>query len=145
MDGEDITEDIRSPDVTANVKYIAGEGRLRAVLVKMQREFAESRGGIVTEGRDQGTVVFPDADCKFFLTGDARERARRRVEQLGDKGSKIGIESIMKSIESRDASDMNRADGPLKAAGDAVVIDTTELNVEQVVDRMVECVGSRSS
>jgi cytidylate kinase len=140
INGVDVTEQIRHPEVTANSKYIASKASLRAELVRMQRRFAAGAKKIVTEGRDQGTVAFEDADIKFYLTADAQERARRRQVELKDKGNAESLEQVQKSIEERDKSDESRAVGPLKPADDAIVIDTTNLTLEQVVEKVLRCV-----
>lgn len=133
----DMTEQIRKPEVTANVRYIASSPKMREKLVEMQRQFAVRQRKIVTEGRDQGTVVFPDADIKFYLTADKKERARRRQAQLQANGCDESLQKIQKTIEDRDKSDQTRSVGPLKPANDAIIIDTTELNIEQVVEQLI--------
>jgi len=140
IDGVDVTEQIRRTDVTANAWYIASSSKLREKLVQMQRQFAESEEKIVTEGRDQGTVAFADADVKFFLVADTAERARRRQAELKAKGIDGSLEEIQRAIEERDKSDRDREVGPLKPAGDAIVIDTTKLSIEEVVEKLWECV-----
>jgi cytidylate kinase len=139
IDGADVTEDIRSPEVTANARYIAAAPKVRERLVQMQRQFAAGRQKIVTEGRDQGTVAFCDADIKFFLTADLAERARRRQAELGISESQSATD-IQKAIEQRDKSDQERAVGPLKPAEDAIVVDTTNLSIEQVVEKLADYV-----
>jgi cytidylate kinase len=139
IDGADVTEDIRSPEVTANARYIAAAPKVRERLVQMQRQFAAGRQKIVTEGRDQGTVAFSDADIKFFLTADLAERARRRQAELGISESQSATD-IQKAIEQRDKSDQERAVGPLKPAEDAIVVDTTNLSIEQVVEKLADYV-----
>jgi len=143
IDGADVTEQIRSPDVTASARYIASSAKVREELVRMQREFASRRRKIVTEGRDQGTVAFPDANVKFFLTADPAERARRRQAELQAKGCHESLEQTRKAIDERDDSDRSRAVGPLKPAQDAIVVDTTELTIEQVVEKLLELVKER--
>ena len=138
IDGVDVTEQIRQTDVTSNARYIASSAKLRAELVEMQREFALGEEKIVTEGRDQGTVAFADADVKFFLVADAAERARRRQAELKAKGVDEDPEEIQRAIEERDKSDEDREVGPLKRASDAIVIDTTDLSIEQVVEKLWE-------
>jgi len=140
INGVDVTEQIRQPQVTANAHYIAAKSSLRAELVRMQRQFAAEHKKIVTEGRDQGTVAFDDADIKFYLTADARERARRRQAELQAKGGVQSLEQIQENIEQRDKSDESRSVGPLKPARDAIVIDTTNLSLEQVVEKVLRCV-----
>lgn len=143
IDDVDVTEQIRSPDVTAKARYIASVPKVREELVRMQREFASGRQRIVTEGRDQGTVAFPDANVKFFLTADPAVRARRRQAELRAKGCDESLDQTRKAIEERDGSDRSRTVGPLKPAEDAIVVDTTELTIEQVVTRLVELVRER--
>jgi cytidylate kinase len=143
IDNTDVTEQIRSPDVTANARFIASAPKVREELVRMQREFAASRRKIVTEGRDQGTVAFADANVKFFLTADSAERARRRQAELLAKGCNESLEETRTAIEQRDGSDRRRAVGPLKPAEDAIVVDTTSLNIEQVVQELLTLVKER--
>jgi len=141
IDGLDVTERIRSPKVTANARYIASAAKLREKLVEMQRQFAAREKKIVSEGRDQGTVAFPNADVKFFLTADARERARRRQAELRASDGSNSFEQIQRAIEERDKSDRDRTVGPLRPASDAIVIDTTDLTIEEVVEKLLHCVG----
>ena len=143
IDGVDVTEQIRSPEVTANAKYVANAPKVRAKLVEMQRQFAEDEEKIVTEGRDQGTVAFPGADLKFYLTATPAERARRRAREEG-RWAKDEIEQIQKDIEERDKNDQSRSVGPMKAAADAVIIDTTDLAAEEVVDKILGYAESRA-
>ena len=143
IDGMDVTDEIRNPRVTANARYVAGSAQARKHLVAMQRNFAQNHGRIVTEGRDQGTVAFPDADVKFFLTADLCERAKRRQSELKTKGIEQTDEEISRSIENRDQSDEKRTVGPLKPADDAVIVDTTNLTLEQVVEKLFACVKAR--
>jgi len=137
INGADATDAIRSPAVTANAKYIAAQPAIRNQLVQMQRQFAKSHKKIVTEGRDQGTVAFADADYKFFLTASLKERARRRQTQLAEAGIHLALEKIQADIEKRDHGDQQRSAGPLKSADDAIMVDTTGLTIEQVVDEIV--------
>ena len=137
VDGNDVTERLRNQQVTANARYIASAPKVRERLVEMQRKFAAGQKKIVTEGRDQGTVAFTEADVKFFLTAEPGERARRRQAELGTKSGGNSLEEIRDAIERRDKSDRDRAVGPLKPAVDAIVIDTTDLNIEQVVDKLL--------
>ena len=133
IDGVDVTEQIRGPEVTANAKHIASAPKVREKLVEMQRQFAAGEDKIVTEGRDQGTVAFPNADIKFYLTAQTIERARRRQAELKACGRDESLEQIQRAIEERDRSDQSRSVGPLKPATDAIVIDTTDLSIEEVV------------
>ena len=143
IDNIDVTEQIRDPEVTANARYIAGAPDVRAELVRMQRQFAAARHRIVTEGRDQGTVAFADADVKFFLTASATERAKRRQVDLKAGGNNQSLEQIQRAIEERDKSDESRAVGPLKPADDAVIADTTDLSIDQVVEKLLTIVKER--
>jgi len=143
IDGSEVTEQIRSPEVTANAWYIAAAPGVREKLVQMQRQFAAGRKKIVTEGRDQGTVAFGDADIKFYLTADLTERARRRQAELQAKGDAGSLEQILKTIEQRDKSDESRAVGPLKPAEDAIIVDTTNMSIEQVVSMLVARCSSK--
>ncbi|RKY12433.1 MAG: (d)CMP kinase [Planctomycetota bacterium] len=142
-DGVDVTEQIRNQTVTANVRHIAEAPELRAELVKMQRSFAREHKRIVTEGRDQGTVAFADADFKFYLTADLTERARRRQKQLAENGKNPNLEKIQAEIVQRDASDRNRVVGPLTPAPGAIIIDTTDLDAESVVEKMLEYIEGK--
>jgi cytidylate kinase len=132
----DVTDEIRAPEVTASAKYAACAPKVREKLVEMQRQCAAGEDKIVTEGRDQGTVAFPNADIKFYLTAQASERAKRRAKDEG-RTTQAEIEQIQRDIEERDKSDQNRPVGPLKAAGSAIVIDTTDLTVEEVVEKLL--------
>ena len=143
LDGEDVSTLIRTPLVTNNVKYIARVPEVRAEMVKSQRAIGE-RSGAVLEGRDIGTVVFPDADYKFYLDADADERARRRHKELAESGEKISLERIKKDVVERDMSDMNRNVGALKKADGAIVIDTTKLSIDGVVEKLLSCIKSNS-
>jgi cytidylate kinase len=145
IDGQDVTEVIRDNELTAKVRFAAAAPRVRERLVRMQRAFAARHARIVTEGRDQGTVVFPGANVKFYLTAHVRERARRRKAELDAKGRPADLEQICQAIEARDRSDENRAVGPLKPAPDAVTIDTTDLSISEVVEQVYRYVEERCS
>lgn len=140
IDGEDVTMQIRDPQLTGKVKYIANAAKIREKLVEMQRRFAEQYSAVVTEGRDQGTVVFPDARVKIFLNADTHERARRRYLELKERGVEAELEKIESDIQIRDLSDESREVGPLKCAADARVIDTTNMSIGEVVDTVIELV-----
>jgi len=136
IDGVDVTEQIRRSGVTANARYIASASKVREKLVEMQRQFAARHEKIVTEGRDQGTVAFPSADIKFYLTAEAAERARRRQAELQAEGRE-NLEQIQRAIEERDKSDEDRGVGPLRPADEAIVVDTTDLSIEEVVEKLL--------
>lgn len=143
IDGEDVTGAIRAPALTTKVRHIASAPRARQRLVEMQRAFATGHDKVVTEGRDQGTVAFPDADVKFYLTADVSERARRRARQLDAEGTNMDLPRIRQAIEARDKSDENRPVGPLKPAEGAVIVDTTGLSIEEVVQEVYRHVEER--
>ena len=140
VDAVDVTEEIRNPQVTSNARYIAAAPKVREKLVQMQRQFASDQRKIVTEGRDQGTVAFADAHVKFYLTADPAERARRRQAELGTEGDTESLEQMQKAIEERDKSDQSRAVGPLKPAKDAMVVDTTNLSIDEVIEKLLQLV-----
>ena len=142
LDGKDVSNDIRRPEVTAIVYLAADNTLVRAELVRRQREIAAKTHGLVTEGRDQGTVVFPDADYKFYLDADIKERARRRFQELTRKGISADFPTLLADMHLRDQQDINRGVGALKLAAGAIVLDTTALNLQQVVDAMVKIIGS---
>jgi len=145
VDGEDVTELIRLPEVTENARYIASSHILRHKLVEMQRQIAAGRERIVTEGRDQGTVAFPDANVKIFLTADLRQRAMRRLAEMKEKGIGLSIEEVERAIKDRDDSDISRDIGPLVPADDAVIVDTTDLGIDQMVEKLVGIVKEKCS
>jgi cytidylate kinase len=136
-DGRDMTREIRGPEVASLVRPIADSAECRAELVRMQRDFGRDVG-LVTEGRDQGSVVFPDADFKFYLDASVEVRARRRQRDEGG-----ALEAVRAAMERRDAEDRARPVGPLVRPEGAVEIDTSALTVEEVVARMVGSIGSR--
>lgn len=148
VDGEDVTLKIRSPEITAEVSKISAIKEVRAKLVMIQRELANSVNA-VCEGRDLGTVVFPNADLKIFLTGNDEVRAKRRLEEFKEKfpdeAQNLTLEEALKEIVERDRYDSAREHSPLVKAGDAIEIDTTDLSIMQVVDKILELVEKRKS
>lgn len=145
INDRDVAEKIRDPQVTANARYIAASPKARERLVAIQRNFAQTHERIVTEGRDQGTVAFPDADVKFFLSASLDERAKRRQAELSAKGVKHTIDVVQRAIQQRDHSDETRSVGPLKPAPDAIIVDTTSLTIEQVIEILLEYVKQKCS
>jgi cytidylate kinase len=143
LDGMDVTSELRSEATGAGASRVAAWPELRTALLARQHAFALAPG-LVADGRDMGTVVFPNADLKIFLTASADERARRRYKQLKDKGSDVSLPALSREIAERDSRDSTRAVAPLKPAPDAEVIDSTGLTIEQVVDRVLEIGRSRS-
>ncbi|WP_435016809.1 (d)CMP kinase [Tundrisphaera sp. TA3] len=134
LQGEDVTLEIRRIEITRSTKYAADSPSVRKQLVSWQREFARTQGPIVTEGRDQGTIVFPNALRKFFLTATDEERARRRHAELVAKGETIAVEDVLRDVRERDAQDRARAIAPMVPADDALIVDSTGLELDQVVD-----------
>jgi cytidylate kinase len=141
-DGRDVTAAIRTPEVTSVASRVAAIPEVRSAMVRLQRKAAEGRH-VVSEGRDQGTVVFPDAQCKFFLTADPNERARRRQLELAAQGEEIAFEDLLRQILERDTRDETRETAPLRAADDAVRIDTSHLSPDEMVRRMEAVVRER--
>lgn len=135
VDGQDVTLAIRTVEVTAATHYAANNPGVRAYLVELQRA-AAGDDDIVTEGRDQGTVVFPQAECKIYLTASPEERARRRARQLADRGEPTSVDEVLKHQNQRDQRDASRAVGPMVAASDAVEVSTNGLTPEAVLDRL---------
>jgi cytidylate kinase len=142
LDGEDVTQIVRSTEVTAVTRYAADNPQVREHLVALQRAIAGQRN-VVTEGRDQGTVAFPTAECKIYLTASPEERARRRQQDLAQRGETVSLEQVRADQQRRDVQDAARPVGPMKPAADAVEVLTDGLSIEQVVDRLEELVRSR--
>ncbi|MBS3948891.1 MAG: (d)CMP kinase [Dethiobacter sp.] len=140
LDGDDVTEDIRLPEVSRNVSFVARCPDVREVLVDRQRQIGK-RGGVVMDGRDIGTNVMPEAEYKFFLTASLAERARRRQTELAAKGENMSLPQMMNELAARDRIDSERECSPLCPAHDAIHIDTTELTIEQVVQKIADRVG----
>lgn len=134
---------IRDADVTAQVSWVASLGELRRHMVRKQRIIAAQHPRLVTEGRDQGSVVFPDAPVKFYLDAEAPVRAQRRIEQLRAEGREVDESTMLEQIVERDRLDSSRADGPLICPDDAVVVDTTHIGVPEVIDRLERVVRER--
>jgi len=141
-DEKDVTEAIRTPEISRLASEISKKSGVREELVKKQREMAKA-GGVVLEGRDIGTVVFPNADIKFYLDANIEERGRRRHQELLAKGQVISFEETLKEVMQRDQNDMFREHSPLKKAEDAVFIDSTNLSVEEVVQKMLDFIELR--
>ncbi|HEY6211369.1 MAG TPA: (d)CMP kinase [Vicinamibacterales bacterium] len=144
IDGHDVTKDIRTPDIDKAASAVARMPRVREVLVSRQRRMAED-GGIVMEGRDIGSVVFPNADVKIYLDASAEERARRRMNDPAHSGGQAGQAAVAASIEARDRSDSTRTASPLTMAADAVLVDTTGLPITQVVERVMALITEKLS
>lgn len=134
--GRDVSRRIRDMDVSSIVSIVAALSEVRAILVQEQRRLADEHPRLVTEGRDQGSVVFPDAPLRFFLDADAAVRAARRLAQLAELGTHVEETAVINDIRERDRIDSTRADGPLTRPEGAIEIDTSDLSIEQVVDRL---------
>ena len=136
LDGQDVTDLIRRPEVNAYVSLVSSHKKVRDFIVALQKEIAR-RGCIVMDGRDIGTVVMPDADWKIFLHASVEERARRRLRELRRNGHDVDLQELAEQIRQRDHFDSTRAISPLRKAEDAVEVDTTHLNIEEVVARVL--------
>lgn len=142
--GEDVSFEIRGDEVTGAVSAVSAVPVVRARLVQLQRELAAGDGGVVVEGRDIGTVVLPDADVKIFLTASAEVRAQRRHAQNIANGIEDSYEAVLADVKRRDHLDSTRAVSPLRAAQDAVIVDTSDMNEAQVIDHLQELVQQRA-
>lgn len=142
LEGEEVTQAIRNEQVGAGASMVASLPAVRDALLQRQRAFRETPG-LVADGRDMGTVVFPDAPLKVFLTASAEERARRRYLQLKAKGDDVNLASLLDEIRARDERDTQRAVAPLKPADDAIMLDSTEMTIEQVLERILREVAER--
>ncbi len=143
LDGRDVTDRIRENRVSTHSHYLARTPGVRRVLVEAQRAFARRVGGVVAEGRDQGTVVFPDADVKFFLDAAPEERARRRQRELEGRGRYVSYRQVLRELRERDRRDTTREADPLRAAETAVRIDTTDLDIDGMIEALVREVRRR--
>jgi len=144
LDGEDATEGIRSEAVSAGASQVAIYPGVRRALLSRQQAFRQPPG-LVADGRDMGTVVFPDAPLKIFLTASAEERARRRYKQLIAKGISVTMDGLLRDIRERDARDSARATAPLKPAADAVILDTTDLSIDAAIGAVLDLYRSRTA
>ncbi len=135
--GRDVTEEIRSMRVNDHTRYIAGSPGVRAILIEKQREIGRQLGSMVTEGRDQGTAVFPDADVKFFLDAELEKRAERRLHDLQADGEDVTLEQVLANLNERDRTDSERPVAPLAVPEDAIRIDTSTLSISQVLNAIV--------
>jgi cytidylate kinase len=142
LEGEEVTDLIRNEQIGAGASQVASLPVVRDALLQRQKAFQEMPG-LIADGRDMGTVVFPDAPLKIFLTASAEERARRRYLQLKAKGDDVNLASLLDEIQARDERDTQRAVAPLKPAADAIVLDSTELSIEKVLERILSEVAIR--
>ncbi|MCX8050470.1 MAG: (d)CMP kinase [Chlorobi bacterium] len=143
LDGRDVTERIRSADVTALVSQVSSFPSVRRSMIRLQRELGRN-GGVVMDGRDIGTAVFPDADVKIFMTADLKTRAVRRLEELRAADPTLTVDDVVEQLDQRDAFDSSRQYNPLRRADDAIVVDTTNLTVEEQVERILGIIRDRT-
>ena len=137
LNGYDVSDEIRLPEISMAASKVSAIPAVRAFLLQLQRDMAESRD-VIMDGRDIGTVVLPNATVKIYLTADAEVRAKRRYDEYRAKGMDCDYEEILNTVKKRDMQDMTRAIAPLKQADDAVLLDTSDLSIEEVVDRILE-------
>jgi cytidylate kinase len=142
LSGEDVGSELRTEQTGAAASQVAAYTRVRAALLERQRQFCQSPG-LVADGRDMGTVVFPEAPLKIFLTASLEERARRRYKQLIEQGLSANIQALLRELAERDERDANRAVAPLRPAEDAVILDCTELSINEVFDQVLSLVRER--
>lgn len=142
--GDDVTGKIRTPEVSMAASRVSAVPAVRKLLFQLQRDMA-LKNNVLMDGRDIGTVVLPDAQVKVFLTASPEERARRRCAELQEKGTPAEYETVLQEIRQRDEQDMNREIAPLKAAPDAVLLDTSELSFDEVVDRLVAIIREKTA
>ena len=143
VDGTEVTEAIRNPEVTAIVSRVAAIGAVREAMVDQQRRMGEA-GGVLMDGRDIGTVVFPNAQLKIFLTASVEERARRRYAEMVAKGQQVDLQQLQADIAERDKQDSERAISPLRQAEDALLLDTSDMGISEVTDRILQLVQERA-
>ncbi|MDR1492000.1 MAG: (d)CMP kinase [Planctomycetaceae bacterium] len=141
---EDVSKAVRTENVTEKTRFSANNPAIRVLMARRQQELARGKN-IVTEGRDQGTAVFPDAECKIYLTATPEERAKRRVLEYQKQGETAAYDEILQKINQRDRSDMNREIGPLCEPIDAIHVETDNLSINDVVKRLVEIVNERAA
>lgn len=142
LEGEEVGDELRTEQAGAGASQVAALPAVRTALLQRQRDF-RAAPGLIADGRDMGTVVFPDAPLKVFLTASAEERARRRYLQLKDKVTDVSLASLLEEIRARDERDMQRPVAPLKPASDAILLDSTELSIEQVLERILAEIAAR--
>ncbi|WP_293729956.1 (d)CMP kinase [uncultured Actinobacillus sp.] len=143
LNGENVSAQIRTQDVADAASKTAVFPQVRVALLQVQQDFAKTEKGLIADGRDMGTVVFPNADVKLFLDASAEERAKRRFKQLQNKGINGNFAQILAEIQERDFRDRNRAVAPLKPADDALLLDSTELSIEEVIAQALQFIESK--
>ena len=141
LNGEDVSEEIRLPASSMAASAVSAVPEVRAFLLSLQRDIA-AKNNCIMDGRDIGTVILPDAQCKIFYTASARVRAERRCKELREKGIEADFDTVLSEIEERDYNDSHRAAAPLKQADGAVLVDSSDLTIEEAVDAVIKCIGS---
>lgn len=144
LNGEDVSEEIRTPEMSMAASDISARKEVRQSLLSLQRRMGEN-GGVVLEGRDVGTVIFPNAEAKFFLDASLEERGKRRYKELAAKGINVTLEQTIEDVKKRDINDSSRDIAPLKMADDSILVDSTNVGIKEVVEKMIEVVGERVS
>lgn len=144
LEGEDVSGELRKEQTGMAASHVAALPRVREALLRRQRSFAQG-DGLVADGRDMGTVVFPDAPIKFFLDASAEERANRRYNQLQDKGLDVKFDDLLSEIQERDERDRNRSVAPLRPADDALLLDSTNLTIDEVLEKALKYIRSKRS
>lgn len=142
LHGEDVTQEIRLPEMSLYASAVSAIPEVRSFLLEMQRDFAR-RSSVIMDGRDIGTVVLPDADVKIFLQADVEVRARRREKELQERGTPRPFEQVLAEMKERDYNDTHRSAAPLRAAEDAVIVDTSELDFQQSKERLLEIIREK--
>ena len=142
LHGEDVTQEIRLPEMSLYASAVSAIPEVRSFLLEMQRDFAR-RSSVIMDGRDIGTVVLPDADVKIFLQADVEVRARRREKELQERGTPRPFEQVLAEMKERDYNDTHRSAAPLRAAEDAVIVDTSELDFQQSKERVLEIIREK--
>lgn len=142
LNGEDVTEAIRTPEVSAAASQVSAHPQVRAFLLDMQRDLAKT-GNVIMDGRDIGTVVLPDADVKIFLTASAEDRARRRLAELLERGEQIRFDTVLSDITERDRRDSTRSAAPLRQAEDALLVDTTDKSLEESLALLLQTIQEK--
>jgi cytidylate kinase len=143
LEGEDVSDAIRAPEMGMGASQVSAHAEVRAALLELQRQ-AGREGGVVLDGRDIGTVVFPDAEVKFFLTARPEVRAKRRYDELVARGDKVSLEATLAEVLRRDDNDTHRAHSPLRRADDAVLVDNSDMTIDETVTLMVSRVRASS-
>lgn len=138
IDKKDVTQQIRDPEISNAVSQLSTHKKVRSLMVEKQRQIAYLRNNVIMDGRDIGTVVFPKADVKIFLTASVTERANRRLKELIEKGHQTDLETLIKEIKKRDKLDTERTNSPLRPADDAIIVDTTDFTYQEVIDKLVD-------